>query len=360
MTTLGRYLLLRFLGTFAVFFFLFTSLFILIELFEIKESRSLDAQTLALLGKYLLLRIPFLAYASSPIAALLACIYVVASRAHQSEVIAAQAAGISIFRYSLSIIVATSILAAFLMLGSEYKLPEWSDRADFMRRVEIQKKTPPKSEFLDVAVTMDTMYMLAERFVPDDGLIETATIIVPNDNHSATVAVMRFSRLVAGTAQWKKLGLPEPKIIQLIAGSSGVKLTAEKPLETIALSTLLKEIREFKKLISSATEHRLAQEIKNRNVKVHAKLAFPLSVPFLAVLGAGLGARIGRRRGLGTAVTAALVTSLAYMFMLQTSVKLGQIAARSESLGEFAPVFPWMVPIIIATLSIRWLNPLKG
>lgn len=359
MKTLGRYLFSRFVGTFLIFFLLFTSLFVLVELFEIKESRTLDAHIIERLATYILLRMPFLAYASSPIAAFLSSIYVVAARAHRSEVIAAQAGGISIFRYSSPIVGASVVLAIFLLLGSEYKIPEWSDRADYIRRVEIQKKSPPKAEFLDIAFSTEDHYVLAERFVPDDGIIETATLILPDTDPSQPMKVEHFSLLTYLGDSWDKARLPAPKVIELMAASSAVKVVSERPLETTRFSTLLREIHEFKRLLKTQRHYRLEEEIKERYVKIHAKLAFPLSVPFLVLLGAGLGARIGRRRGLGAAVSAALVASLGYMFMVQTSVNVGELAASSPSFGTYAPIFPWLVPITIAIISIRLLNPLK-
>lgn len=75
------------------------------------------------------------------------------------------------------------------------KIPEWSDRADFIRRVEIQKKAPPKAEFLDIAFATEDYYVLADRFVPDDGIIETATIIRLDSEPSQPMKVDHFSRL---------------------------------------------------------------------------------------------------------------------------------------------------------------------
>lgn len=351
MTLLGRQLLTRFLAAFGGFFLVFTMLFLLIELFDLEEARTLDPEMIGHLGLYVLHRIPFLAYASSPLAAFLATIFVVASNAHRSEVIAAQAGGVSIGRYASPMIVGGTVLAALLLLGAEFKIPEWSDRADYLRRVEIQKKTPPKTEFLDLAFASGGRYVLAERFLPSENLLESVTIITPRDEHVESIE--RHARLVYAQ-EWPVEGLPDPKWIELTADAGGLKLVSEKPLEAVAVSTLWREVSELRRLFRRHGHDKLGVEMRERIVRINAKIAFPLTVPFFVLLGAALAARIGRRRGLGAAVTAALTGSLGYLFLLQTSLKIGEVAATNLTWIAFA--IPWTAPLVIGSLSVYSLK----
>ncbi|MEK8022739.1 MAG: LptF/LptG family permease [Candidatus Hydrogenedentota bacterium] len=380
MKTLDRFFLFRFAASFFVFFLLFTSLFILAELFDLKDKISLGGDSFPLLMFYLALRLPFLAYASAPISVILATIFVFASRAHLSEVVAVQAGGISIIRLAASILAAASCLTILLLLGTEFKIPQWSDRADYMRRVNIQKKLPPKTEFRDLvfqarvaskgtvasgAETASACFIMTDLFVPQERTMKNVTILWP-DAEQTELSEVEFHRELHYTPGegWKAPGakgrvyrnLPVPKVIELIAASGGVKLLSDKPLEAVSISTMAREIADLKSLDENRTFEKLDDEIFERYVRISAKLAFPCSVPFLALLGAGLGARVGRRRGIGAAIGNALLCTLGYMILVQTALRLSELAAHSPALRTGAIFIPWIVPAIIGSLSGYYLR----
>lgn len=357
---LDRFFLIRFAGAFLVFFLLFTSLFILAELFDLRDSTTFDRAMWRTVTLYLSLRIPFLAYASAPISVILASIVVFATRAHLSEIVAAQAGGISVLRLAASITAVSSGVAVLLLLGTEFKIPRWSDRADYIRRVEIQKKLPPRTEFRDLVFQTDSLYVMTDLFVPVENRMKRVTILRPNADHTTLVGVASYEELrydrVRGWRDPAKeksdpVPLPVPKIVELIAASGGVKLLSDKPMEAVSISSLAHEIVDLESLGDRGSYEKLDDEIYERYARVSAKLAFPFSVPFLAVLGAGLGSRVGRRRGIGAAVGNALLCTLGYMILVQTAAQLSELAAHAPSLRSGAAAIPWAVPAIIGSLS---------
>jgi lipopolysaccharide export LptBFGC system permease protein LptF len=370
MRILTRFILSRFLGAFFSFFLFFTTLFILVELFELRESASLHGEMLQAMVRYLGHRMPFLAYASAPVAVVLSTIFVIAARAHLSEIVAAQAGGITVLRYTAPITLCAALLSVLLLCGSEFWIPDAADKADRIRRVEIQKKEAPRPEYVGLGFTTDSGLVLADRFIPAENLFESVTIVTPAAQRDQIESVRAYTtvRLDASGA-WvgtsadgrrEAVALPPPQLVRLIAGSSGVRVLQDKPLEAQKFSTLIAEIRDLSSLGNeNGLYPELDGEIAERFVNIHAKIAFPLTVPFLALLGAGIGARVGRRRGFGSAIGSALLVTLGYMMLLQSSLRLGTLAAHAPAFAFFAPFFPWGTPVGIGFLAWRQLAPFK-
>jgi lipopolysaccharide export LptBFGC system permease protein LptF len=367
---LTRFVLGRFIAAFFSFFSLFTTLFVLVEIFELRDNASLHGDTLQALVRYLALRIPFLAYASAPVAVVLSTIFVIAARAHLSEIVAAQAGGITVLRYTAPITICSALLSLLLVAGSEFRIPEWSDEADRIRRVEIQKKEPPRTEYVGLGFTTDSTLVMAERFMPVESIFDTLVVIVPATARDRVESVRVYPTVrLEGNAGWvgttsdgirETVSLPPPQLVKLIAASSGVRVLQDKPLEAMKFSALITEIRDLSNLGGAEGLYpELGGEIGERFVQIQAKIAFPLTVPLLALLGAGIGARVGRRKGFGSAIGSALLVTLGYMMLVQSSLRLGTLAAHAPALRLFAPLFPWGTPACIGFLAWRQLAPFK-
>lgn len=364
MKRLQRWILGRFLVALIGFEAGLLALFSAVELFELRDHYGADPGSLAALGEYLALRAPFLAYLSVPVAILLAVILVMAGRAHASETVAAQAGGISLLRLSLPAWITSIALAILLLLGAEYRVPAWSDRADYIRRVVIQKKHAPSTEYRDMAFMNEGRFVLAERFDPANGILETVAMVAPSQDGSTaeveTAGELRFSgngwtvnRAAGKSPDSTALAtLPSPRWIELLAPRGGVRVLADKPIEALTLSTLWRENRDIDQLARRhGGDRRLRSEAAERLVKIQAKLSLPVSLPLLTLIGICLGARVGRRQGMGAAVGGALLASLGFMLLLQTATNLGTFAARSAALQPAAAVFPWLTPAILAVLA---------
>ncbi len=367
MKTLPRYLLGRFLAALAVFLLGLLALFTAVELFELREHYAANAESLAALGEYLALRAPFLIYLALPVALVLAIISVIAARAHGSEIIAAQAGGIPLLRLAAPILLVASGLGALLLAGAEYRVPGWSDRADYLRRVVIQKKHAPRAEYHDVAFLHEGHYVVADRFEPTEGILEAVFVIIPSADGATgsiegTWPLLRFqdngwqapgARPPASRADDVLRAIPPPRHIELLAPSGGVRVLADKPIEALSLSTLWRERRDIAELAHRRSgDGRLRGEITERLVKIQAKLALPFSVPLLALISVCLGARVGRRQGMGAAIGSALMTSLGFMLLLQTATNMGTFAARSPALQGAAPYFPWLTPFLLVVIAL--------
>jgi len=376
MKIIHRFVLSSYLFSFFSFFVFFVGFFVLVELFELKNNYDLSTESLQNLFNYIMARIPFLAYVSAPVAIILSTIFVIASRAHLSEIIASQAGGISLLDYGKGIVAFTVSISLLLMLGAEFIVPEYSDKADFIRKVLIQKKAPPKIEIYDFVFFENKKYIFADYFSPDEKIMDSVSIIFPDTAGSSVMNISFYDRIkYADGIGWlssnrtEAINISPPKAIELTVSSQGLKIILNKSIETIKLSDLFKEVYELKEILqTNPSLDKMRTEIEIRRAKIQSKLAFPISIPFIAIFCIGIGARIGRRKGLGFAIGSALVCTLLYMIILQSTIRLSELAAGLPEFHKIAVFIPWIMPLIIAFMAMnsirspmpRWLKIMIG
>lgn len=363
MSILQRFFLGRVLAAFIPILFFLLGLILMVEVFEMRDHLALDAAAARQLLSFLLLRLPSLGYLILPLALFLAVLFVTALLALASETTAVRAGGVGILRWTLPVHLLAVVVALVALVGSEFYVAETAARADHIRRVEIQKRAPVRAELADMAVSHEGRYILAERYYPAEGMMDGVVLIIPNSDHDAARVVRRLARLTFVDGAWRSgvesadtelQALPAPALLELLASRSAVRLLRERPIETVRLSEILREIREMRGLVRlGASYAEFEAEVAVRLVRLQSKLAFPATIPLLVLLGVYLGARAGRRRGFGLIVADAVLYSLGYMLMLQLSLRMGEMAGRLAAAATAAPFLPWITPAILAIFAWR-------
>lgn len=363
MSILQRFFLRRVLAAFIPILFFLLGLILMVEVFEMRDHLALDVVAARQLLSFLLLRLPSLGYLILPLALFLAVLFVTALLALASETTAVRAGGVGLLRWTLPVHLLSVVVAIAALAGSEFFVAETAALADHIRRVEIQKRAPVRAELADMAVSHEGRYILAERYYPAEGIMDGVVLIVPNAHHDAAIGVRRLARLTYADGAWRSgvemvdtdlQTLPPPALLELLASRSAVQLMRERPIETVRLSEILREIREMRGLVRlGASYAEFEAEVAVRLVRLQSKFAFPATIPLLVLLGVYLGARAGRRRGFGLTVADAVLYSLGYMLLLQLSLRMGEMAGRLADVSAVAPFFPWITPAILALLAWR-------
>ena len=363
MSILQRFFLRRVLAAFIPILIFLLGLILMIEVFDLREYLAFDAAAAKRLFSFIVLRLPALAYLILPLALFLAVLFVTALLALASETTATRAGGIGLLRWTLPVHLLSVLLAVAALVGSEYLVAETAAQADRIRRVEIQKRAPVRAELADLAVSHEGRYILAERYYPAEGIMVGVVLIVPNPRHDAAILTRRQDRLIFMDGAWRSseesadadfAALPSPALLELLASRSAVQLMRERPIETVRLSEILREIREMRGLARLGPSYaEFEAEVAVRIVRLQSKLAFPVTLPLLSVLAVFLGARAGRRRGFGLTVADAVLYSLGYMLLLQMSLRLGEMAGRLEVAASAVPFLPWATPAVLALLIWR-------
>ncbi|RMH59908.1 MAG: LptF/LptG family permease [Candidatus Hydrogenedentota bacterium] len=362
MTRLSRFLGFRYLASLLLFFLLFSSLFLLVELFELRRYVA-DAKTALLLGTYLRYRLPFLAVFSAPIATLVAALAVTAWRNHFHEIVAARACGISPFQIAAGPIVFSILLTLLLLAGTEWVVPAQAEKADFIKTVRLKKLAPPEEVFYDIAFTLsDSSYALAQRFSPNTGVLESLTLLTVNASHTRVEKRISIPRLdyhiqerIWISPEGKSYPLPSPEYIALVCTAGNFRPLSEQPVEAVRLSDLFRDYTTIRTLEETLPpSDRLERQKSVRLARISTKLAFPLAVPFLTLLGAALGMKKSRGRTLAHAVSAGLAATLAFILLTDLTFSVAELIASSPLLRFTSGLIPWTAPLLVSLTSLNF------
>ncbi len=148
MGILHRYLLRRFFLTFLVSLFCFVLIFDLVNLVEhIGRYLESDATVVDIIMYYIYFT-PFIVVLTCPIATLLAAIFSVGLLARTNELTAMKAAGVSLYRLTLPLLLGGVVIAVLLWVFGEFVLPEANHRKNNIKieKIDRRRTTTPKTQ----------------------------------------------------------------------------------------------------------------------------------------------------------------------------------------------------------------------
>jgi len=142
MTILDRYITKEFLRLFVFILAIFTSLFLIVEFFErIRMFLSNNALLYQIIS-YFFFMIPMMISQTIPASVLLASLLTFSSLSRNSEITAMKSNGISLYRISMPVLIASALICIVAFLNSELVTPYSNQRADHIVYVEVQKREP--------------------------------------------------------------------------------------------------------------------------------------------------------------------------------------------------------------------------
>jgi len=142
MTILDRYITKEFLRLFVFILAIFTSLFLIVEFFErIRMFLSNNALLYQIIS-YFFFMIPMMISQTIPASVLLASLLTFSSLSRNSEITAMKSNGISLYRISMPVLIASALICIVAFLNSELVTPYSNQRADHILYVEVQKREP--------------------------------------------------------------------------------------------------------------------------------------------------------------------------------------------------------------------------
>lgn len=136
---LDRYILRRFTFVFALTYSSLAVLFAIITFFELIDDAMENHKPLYLILKHIYYYMPQMLFYMQPVAVLIATLVVFGLLTKSSEVTAMKACGLSLYRISLPVVLATALLSGIAFYVQDYVLPRSNRKADALRN-EIQNK----------------------------------------------------------------------------------------------------------------------------------------------------------------------------------------------------------------------------
>lgn len=136
---LDRYILRKFLMVFLLTFSSLSALFSIITFFELIDDALENHKPLYLILKHIWYYLPQMLFYMQPVAILIAALVAYGLLTKSSEVTAMKACGLSLYRISLPVILASALLSGGAFYVQDYVLPRTNRKADALRD-EIQNR----------------------------------------------------------------------------------------------------------------------------------------------------------------------------------------------------------------------------
>jgi len=353
MNTLDRYLSREFLKFFLLVLLSFVLLFLIVDFFEklaflLRKSASFE-QALS----YFFFRIPMMISFTIPAAVLLSALLTFGSLSRNSEIVAMRANGISLYRSSVPLLILSFLIALFTFVFSELITPYTNAKAEYIRRVDIQKKE------LQGIFQQEQIWYRGARGIYSFKLFDPERNVLQGITLNYLDRQMRlFMRVDAERALWERdhwifynllivrfdaAGFPimeryQEKILDLPEKPTDFQII-QKDSEQMGYFELRKYVRKIRSEGFDATRY-LAD--------LHGKIAFPFVCILLAIIGISFSLKTERSGGLAGSLFVGLIIGFSYWILFAFAMSLG----RS---GKIPPLLAAWLANLIFGLSALYL-----
>jgi lipopolysaccharide export system permease protein len=352
MTILDRYVIKEYIMLFLLILVSFTVLFLIIDLFERMRMFLSNHATANQMVTYLIFMIPMIISQTIPVAVLLASLIVFSNLSRYSEILAMKANGISLYRISLPVVIIAFFICILSFLFNEYITPYANEKADYIKRVEIEKQKPLGSFkqnqiWYRGAIGIYNFQM----FDPATNSLNGITINYVDKNFSLNM------RIDAEIARWENnqwvfhnLMITRFKVGQFPSiewASTKVIDLPEKPadftsVQKEAIKMGYMELRRYVRKIQAE-----GYDATRYLVDMHGKVAFTLVSMILVIIGISFSLmKTERSGGIMQCIGVGIVIGFSYWVVHALSMSFG----RS---GTIPPLLSaWIANLVLGSISI--------
>jgi lipopolysaccharide export system permease protein len=352
MTILDRYVIKEYIMLFLLILVSFTVLFLIIDLFERMRMFLSNHATANQMVTYLIFMIPMIISQTIPVAVLLASLIVFSNLSTYSEILAMKANGISLYRISLPVVIIAFFICILSFLFNEYITPYANEKADYIKRVEIEKQKPLGSFkqnqiWYRGAIGIYNFQM----FDPATNSLNGITINYVDKNFSLNM------RIDAEIARWENnqwvfhnLMITRFKVGQFPSiewASTKVIDLPEKPadftsVQKEAIKMGYMELRRYVRKIQAE-----GYDATRYLVDMHGKVAFTLVSMILVIIGISFSLmKTERSGGIMQCIGVGIVIGFSYWVVHALSMSFG----RS---GTIPPLLSaWIANLVLGSISI--------
>jgi LPS export ABC transporter permease LptG/LPS export ABC transporter permease LptF len=318
---IDRYVLRQYVGFLAAGLLVAAVLALVVDLFQTLDRVLRQKPPLAYILQHFLFRLPGMLYQGLPIIVLIATLFLFLSLSRQRELDALKAAGISLYRTSLPVLLLAVLISASAVLFQETVLPAINAEAEEVDRVRIQGQ-PPRHLQQQSRIWYrgaDGHFYRIELLDPQDRSLNRLTVLALDRNFRTE------DRLDARRAQWtgerwevsdavlrdlRGAGPPRPTVAKRMALSTPETLDdfvrLQKPADNMSFLELYDYVQKLRE-----SGNRVGKYV----VDMHARLSFPLvnAITALVAIPFALAAPKSGGRALGIAM--AVMISVGYWLL---------------------------------------------
>ncbi len=300
--------------------------------------------------QYYLFRIPEIVLLILPVCMLLSCLFALGSHARANEFIATLAAGISMRRTLVPVILAAGVISLIALAAGEVIAPQAADRVKTLEKTEIK---PGRSRVASVRTNVS--YLGENGWIYWIGRLDTEKKTMRDVVISRLSGYMVAERIDARGGKWEDGSWTfEDGFYRLFNEN---RLESEEAFEFRSFSEMREKPRDLAKIqkgpkqMSYRELYRYVEraklsggEVRKELVDLNLKLSYPFNNLIIVLLGAPLGALL-RRGGNALGFSIALVICFVYYM----AIRVGQSLGYSDVLPPLAAA--WIANIIFAAIA---------
>jgi len=353
MSILDRYLSAEFARNLLLITACFLSLFLIIDFFEKIRMFLSNQATFVQMASYFLFRIPMIVAQILPAAVLLSALITCGTLSRHGEIGAMKANGISLYRISVPIMIIAGSICLLVFLLSEWVTPPANERAEHIRRIDVQKQQTLGS------FKQDQIWYRGEKGIYNFRLFDAQKNRLQGITiHYLDREMNLTMRLDAQWGEWKEdhwlfhhlliTRYPEGEFPTLTRiGQQAVDIPekpsdfmqVQKSADVMGYFELKRYIRKLQSEGYDATPY---------VVDLQGKIAFSLVSIILAVIGICFSLRSERSGGIAQGIGAGLVIGFSYWLVYAFGISLG----RSGALPPF--IAAWFANLLFGAASV-WM-----
>ena len=364
---LDEYIMRTFLSNLGLVLITFWILFTVFTFFELIGDIIRNRTPLVTVGDYLLNLTPFILYHVTPLCVLVAVLTTFGAFTRSSELTAMKAAGISIYRVMLPVLVLCGVIAASLFAFDESYLPYANRRQEALRN--IIKGKPPQTflrpdrkwisgrSYVEVPVGSNRSGSPNSTQGPEPVRIFYYQFFDPDRNVFANLTVFEFDpvtftlkrRIFATSARW------DGRVDRWLFENGWVRtfnreaVVSYEPFILTTFPAIREEPQYFKKEDRQSQEMAFGElsryikdlrqsgfDTKKLAVELNLKIAYPVVTLVMAILGMPFAFATGKRGGVaGFAV--AIMVAISYQGLSSLFEAMGRVNTLPPSLAAWSP-----------------------
>jgi LPS export ABC transporter permease LptG/LPS export ABC transporter permease LptF len=364
---LDEYIMRAFTSNFALVLLTFWILFTIFTFFELIGDIIRNRTPLVTVGDYLLNLIPYILYNVTPLCVLVAVLITFGALSRSSELTAMKAAGVSLYRIVIPVVLLAAVIACSLFAFDEFYLPAANRRQEALRntikgkpaqtflrpdRKWISGQTSDEGErtglgrrkLTGASSAQPVRIFYYQFFDPDRNVFANLTVF---EFDPATFTLER--RIFAASARWDfrvHRWIFENGWVRTFAGETIVSYT---PFVLTTFPAIKEEPGYFKKEDRQSQEMSFGElsryisdlrqsgfDTKRLSVQLDRKLAYPAIAFVMAILGLPFAFSTGKRGGVaGFAV--AIGIAVLYMGTASLFEAMGNVSALPPALAAWSP-----------------------
>ncbi|MDD5475520.1 MAG: LPS export ABC transporter permease LptG [Syntrophales bacterium] len=358
MSIIDRYILKEFARNLVLILVSLIVLYLIVDFFQRIRMFISNGATLSQMFSYFIYSIPMILVQMTPVSVLLSSLITFGILSKNCELVALRAAGTSLYRVALPLVLFSMAIALFSFMVGEFMTPYSNQRLKHIKYVEIQNRQQ-----------MGTFKQSQIWYRGKEGIYNFAVF----DPHEAVIRGIKINyldssmdlvrRIDAAEGRWIDgawvfydlmiTTFPEGDFPVVETMRSSVINLPEKPQDFLVVQREPDEMGfgELKGYI-----HKIRSEGYDATrylVDLHGKVAFPLVIIIMGSLGLCFAAGLERSGGIAQGIGIGVVTGFSYWLLFAFTVSLGKSGVLPPVMGAWAANAIFLAGTL---MLLRWVR----